>query len=144
MITTWVRDVNNNNLAIVFMLASHWLIIIIRWIWLAGILLYSYLVSFCICYAKFFFEDADRHELPGISDLNTIIDKRTKKWIMSYIHDEEHFINGFLEKLPSGRYRTLKYCGAWGKVCFLRSMIHSLIYIFKYITLLSVRIFTSS
>ena len=78
-----------------------------------------------------FFKEADRHELPGISDLDTIIDKRTKTLIMSYIHDEEHFINDFLEQLPSGRYRTLKYRSAWGKDCFLRLMIHSLNDIFK-------------
>ena len=35
---------------------------------------------------KSFFKEADRHELPGISDLNTIIEKQTKTLIMSYIH----------------------------------------------------------
>ena len=53
-------------------------------------------------------KEADRHELLGISDLDTIIDKQTKTLIMSYIHDGEHFINDTLERLPSGIYRTLK------------------------------------
>ena len=72
-----------------------------------------------------------KHELPGISDLDSIIEKRTKTLIMSYIHNDEHFIHDFLEQLPSGRYRTLKYRSAWGKDCFLRAMIHSLNDIFK-------------
>ena len=77
------------------------------------------------------FKEADKHELPGISDLDSIIERRTKTLIMSYIHDDEHFIHDFLEQLPSGRYRTLKYRSAWGKDCFLRAMIHSLNDIFK-------------
>ena len=64
------------------------------------------------------FKEADRHELPGISDLDSIIERRTQTLIMSYIHDDEHFIHDFLEQLPSGRYRTLKYCSAWGKDFF--------------------------
>ena len=62
-----------------------------------------------------FFKEADRHELPGISDLDKIIDKRTKTLIMNYIHNEEHFINDFLEQQPSSRYRTLKDRSARGK-----------------------------
>ena len=62
-----------------------------------------------------FLKEAERHELLGISDLDKIIDKRTKTLIMNYIHDEEHFINDFLEQLPSSRYRTLKDRSARGK-----------------------------
>ena len=45
---------------------------------------------------------------------------------MSFIHDDEHFIHGFQEQLPSGRYKKLKIRSTWGKDCFLRSMIHKL------------------
>ena len=62
-----------------------------------------------------YLKEAERHELLGISDLDKIIDKRTKTLIMNYIHDEEHFINDFLEQLPSSRYRTLKDRSARGK-----------------------------
>ena len=37
-----------------------------------------------------------------------------------YQHDDKHFLNSFLEKLPSGRYRSLKNRTAWGKDSFLR------------------------
>ena len=32
----------------------------------------------------------DRHELPGISDLDFIMERRTKTLIMSYVHDDKH------------------------------------------------------
>ena len=48
-------------------------------------------------------------EHPGIDALMT---EQTKTLAMRYIHDEDHFINDFLEKCPSGRYRTIKYRGA--------------------------------
>ena len=113
---------------------------------LSAVLFKSFIISiltYCIptlypcVYAKekrpmrTFFKVADRQELSGISDLDTIIDKRTKTLIMSYIHNEEHFINDFLEQLPSGRYRTLKYCSAWGQDQFLRLIIHGLNDIFN-------------
>ena len=47
-----------------------------------------------------FFTEADRHKLPGISNLDTIIEKQTKALIMSYTHDDEHFLTDFLEQLP--------------------------------------------
>ena len=62
-------------------------------------------------------------EHPGIDALMT---EQTKTLAMRYIHDEDHFINDFLEKCPSGRYRTIKYRGAWGRDCFLRHLIHTL------------------
>ena len=70
-----------------------------------------------------FFKDANNLSIHDISDLDSIIDKRTKNLIMNYIHDDEHFINDYLPKLPSGRYRTIKYRSSWGKDSFLRSMI---------------------
>ena len=62
-------------------------------------------------------------EHPGIDALMT---KQTRTLAMRYIHDDEHFINDFLDKCPSGRYRTMKYRGAWGRDCFLRHLIHTL------------------
>ena len=38
----------------------------------------------------------------------------------------DHFINDFLDKCPSGRYRTVKYRGASGRDCFLRHILHTL------------------
>ena len=48
--------------------------------------------------------------LSAVSDLDSIIERRTKTLIMSYrpTHADEHFIHDFLEQLPSGRYRTLE------------------------------------
>ena len=69
------------------------------------------------------FKEADRHALSGIGDLDSNIEIRSKTQIMSYIHDDEHFIHDFLEQLlPSGRYRTPKYRSAWGNNCFLRAI----------------------
>ena len=73
-----------------------------------------------------FFKDANRLSIENISDLDSIIDNRTKNLILNYIHDDEHFINDLLPKLPSGRYRTMKYRSSWGRDSFLRSMILSL------------------
>ena len=54
-------------------------------------------------------------EHPGIDAPMT---KQTRTLAMRYIHDDEHFINGFLDKCPLGRYRTMKSRGAWGRDCF--------------------------
>ena len=35
--------------------------------------------------------------------------RRTKSLAMPYIHDDEHFVNAFLDKFPSGRHCTLKH-----------------------------------
>jgi hypothetical protein len=40
--------------------------------------------------------------------------------LLQYINDDKHFINDFLEKCPSGRYRTIKYRTTWGRGSFLR------------------------
>ena len=65
-----------------------------------------------------FFKDANRLSIENISDLDSIIDNRTKNLILNYIHDDEHFINDLLPKLPSGRYRTMKYRSSWGTDIF--------------------------
>ena len=56
-------------------------------------------------------------------DLDSVISKRTKNLALQIIHDDEHFLNSFLEKIPSGRYRSLKYRTAWVKDSFLRHLI---------------------
>ena len=77
-----------------------------------------------------FFKDAYHLNIQNISDLDSIMNNRTKNLILNYIHDDEHFINDFLPQLPSGRYRTIKYRSSWGKDSFLRTMILSLNNIF--------------
>ena len=59
-------------------------------------------------------------------DLDKFIDNRAHNLIFTLILDDDHFINDFLDKLPSGRYRSMKYRTAWGKDSFLRSMIMKL------------------
>ena len=59
----------------------------------------------------------------AIGVLDSVISKRTKNLALQIIHDDEHFLNSFFEKLPSGRYRSLKYRTAWGKYSFLRHLI---------------------
>ena len=73
-----------------------------------------------------FFKDANNLNIQNISVLDAIIDNWTKNLILNYIHDDEHFINEFLPKLPSGRFRTLKYRSSWGKDSFVSNMILSL------------------
>ena len=60
-----------------------------------------------------FFKQGDRLGL-DIGDLDSVISKRTKNLALQTIHDDEQFVNNYLEKLPSGRYRSLKYRTAWG------------------------------
>ena len=62
-------------------------------------------------------------ENPGIDALMT---EQTKTLAMRFIYDEDHIINDFLDKCPSGRYCTVKYSGAWGRDCSLRHLIHTL------------------
>ena len=71
------------------------------------------------------FKDAGKLDL-DVGNLDSLIQRRTKSLAMTYIHDDEHFVNAFLEKCPSGRYRTLKHRSALGKDCFLRHLIHTL------------------
>ena len=69
-----------------------------------------------------FFKQGDRLGL-DIGDLDSVISKRTRNLSLQIIHDDEHILNSFLEKLLSGRYRSLKYKTAWGKDSFLRHLI---------------------
>ena len=41
-------------------------------------------------------------------DFDTLIADHTKTLALRYIHDDDHFINDFLSKCPSGRIRTVK------------------------------------
>ena len=59
-------------------------------------------------------------------DIDTVVASQIKTLGLRYIHDEEHFINDFLTKCPSGRYRTVYYRGTWGRDSFLRHLIHTL------------------
>lgn len=69
--------------------------------------------------------------LEDIGDLDTIMNDRSKNLILNYIHDDNHFINDFLNQLPSGRYRAIKYRSAWGRDCFLRTIITTLNDVFR-------------
>ena len=103
---------------------------------IVSILTYCLPVLYTSIYAKDkkrlrkFFKDANNLNIPNISELDCIIDNRTKNLILNYILDDDHFINDFLQKLPSGRYRTIKYRSSWGRDSFLRNMILSLNNIF--------------
>ena len=58
-------------------------------------------------YGKFFTDGIKLGvEHPGIDALMT---KQTRTLAVRYmyIHNEEHFIDNFLDKCPSGRYRTM-------------------------------------
>ena len=59
-------------------------------------------------------------------DIDTLMADRTKTLALRYIHDDDHFINDFLSKCPSGRFRTVKYRTMWGRDSFLRHLIHVL------------------
>ena len=54
----------------------------------------SYLKS---CYdnkcLREFFKDANRLSIEDISDLDSIIEKRTKNLLLNYIHDDENLIH---------------------------------------------------
>ena len=49
--------------------------------------------------------------------IDALMTQQTKTLAMGYTHDEDHFINDFLNKCLSG---------AWGRDCFLRHLIHTL------------------
>jgi len=57
----------------------------------------------------------------GIEYLNIDlhIQKLTKELVIKYIVDNGHFINNYPSQCPSGKYRTIKYRGAWGRDSFL-------------------------
>ena len=59
-------------------------------------------------------------------DIDTLIADQTKTLALRYIHDDDHFINDFLSKCPSGRFRTVKHRTMWGRDSFLRHLIHVL------------------
>jgi len=64
----------------------------------------------------------------GIEYLNIDlhIQKLTKELAIKYIVDNDNFINNLLSQYPSGRYRTIKYRGAWGRDSFLRHLVNTL------------------
>jgi len=65
----------------------------------------------------------------GIEYLNIdlLIQKLTKELAIKYnIVEDHHFINNFLSQCPSGRYRTVKYRGAWGRNSFLQHLVNTL------------------
>ena len=101
-----------------------------------SILTYCLPVLYTCIYAKDkkrlrkFFSLGDKLGIQNIGDLDSLMDKRSMNLIMNYIHDDEHFINDFLPKLPSGRYRAMKYRSTCGRDCFLRSIISTLNKIF--------------
>ena len=72
-----------------------------------------------------FFKEAANLGLE-VGDLDCLIKKRTKALAMTHFHDDADFLNDFLEKCPSGRYRTMKYRSALGKDSFVRHLIHTL------------------
>ena len=74
------------------------------------------------------FKDATSLGLELGYDLDSIVNNQTKSRIMQIYMDDEHFMQEFLERCPSGRLRHPKYRTAWGKDCFLR---HMCIYINK-------------
>jgi len=53
----------------------------------------------------------------GIEYLNIDLHilKLTKELAIKYIINNDHFINNFLSQCLSGRYRTIKYRGAWAE-----------------------------
>ena len=72
-----------------------------------------------------FFDQASKLKLQ-VDDLDNLMTKRTKTLTLRCIHDDDHFMNNFLAKCPSGRYRTIEHRSALGKNCFLRHAIHIL------------------
>ena len=74
------------------------------------------------------FKDATSLGLELGYDLDSLVNNQTKSRIMQMYMDDEHFMQEFLERCPSGRLRHPKYRTAWGKDCFLR---HMCIYINK-------------
>ena len=39
--------------------------------------------------------------------------------MLNYIHDDDHFINNFLSRLPSRRYRIVNYRSSWRRDSFI-------------------------
>ena len=63
------------------------------------------------------FKDATSLGLELGYDLDSIVNNQTKSHIIQIYMDDEHFIQEFLERHPSGRLRHPKYRTAWGKDC---------------------------
>ena len=78
-------------------------------------------------YLKNFFSGAGKLDL-DVGNSDNFIQQCTKSLATTYIHEDEHFVNAFLDKCPLGRYDTLKHrkCSL-GKDCFLRHFIHTCI-----------------
>jgi len=45
--------------------------------------------------------EAMKEALKDLGNFNNLIDVRTKTLLLQYIHDDNHFLNDFLEKCPS-------------------------------------------
>jgi len=67
-----------------------------------------------------FFKEALKLGIKDLGDINNLIDVRTETLLPQYIHDDNHFLNDFLEKCPSGRYRTIQNRSIWGRDSFIR------------------------
>lgn len=70
----------------------------------------------------------------GNVEIDTIIDTRTKSYMMQILHNEEH-PNPYtvFDKLPSGRYRTIKTIAAVGNNSFLKHFLHHVNSILAYL-----------
>ena len=53
-------------------------------------------------------KDAEKLSLDDIDSLGTLVSKNTKNFMLQLVHDNEHFIHGFVERCPSGRYQYMK------------------------------------
>ena len=71
------------------------------------------LPTFCTClYAtdkkslRKLFNDAAKLGIEH-PDIDTLMADRAKTLALRYMHDDDHFINDFVSKCPSGRFRTM-------------------------------------
>ena len=97
---------------------------------LSNMLTKSFIVSLiCYCLPTIFtcLYSTDKKSLPklfkdeakqGIEhpDLDTLIADHTKTLALRYIRDDNHFINDFLSKCPSGRIRSVKHRTMWEEI----------------------------
>ena len=68
------------------------------------------------------FKDAIALGLDLGYDFDSLVQSHTQNRIMQIYSDNEHFMQSFLERCPSGRLRHPKYRTSWGKDSFLRHM----------------------
>ena len=59
----------------------------------------------------------------SVGDVDVVMRERMKSLVLNLLHDDTHFIHDFLEKCPSGRFRTFKTRSSWGTDSFYRSMV---------------------